>query len=87
MNHDYTLCPSLRLLKMPFRVSTDLSNSLKTNSKSVSELRRKPRPLSLRLQQKPSGYLLIMPVLTLKNVFTYCWHTFYEMCSYIKKLM
>lgn len=46
MNHNYTLFSSLRLLKMPLRVSIDLSNSLKTNSKSPSELRRQPRPLS-----------------------------------------
>ena len=46
VNHDYTLFPSLRPLKMPVRVRIDLSNSLKTNSKSASELRRAPRPLS-----------------------------------------
>lgn len=46
LNHNYTLFLSLRLLKMPLGVSIDLSNSLKTNSKSASELRREPRPLS-----------------------------------------
>ena len=39
------------------------------------------------LQQKPPGYLLITLMPTPNNVFTYCWRTFYEMCSYVKKLI
>lgn len=39
MNPNCTLLPTLRLLKTPVRVIIDLRNSLKTNSKSASELR------------------------------------------------